>query len=155
MNETGVEIERKYLLRALPDLPAGARVLRIDQGWLPGDRLQERLRRTRAGERTSYTRTVKAGAGIERLEIEEETTAEVFRALWRLTRGRRVRKLRYVVEQDDCRWEIDRFIGFELLLAEIELETRDQPVTIPPWLQAVLEREVTGEAAYTNRCLAR
>src|ERR1700755_1396448 len=41
------EIERKYLLRALPsaDLLADATALEIDQGYLPGVRINERLRR--------------------------------------------------------------------------------------------------------------
>jgi CYTH domain-containing protein len=148
------EIERKYLLRGLPPLPAGARVLRIDQGYIPGRRLRERVRRTRERERTSYFRTIKFGSGIKRLEIEEETTADIFRTLWRLTRGKRIRKLRYVVE--DCgTWEIDRFIGFDLALAEIELEHEDESITFPAWLEPLLEREVTGDPAFTNFSLAR
>ena len=146
------EIERKFLLTAMPRLPAGARVLRIDQGWIPGQRLKERLRRTREGTRTTYFRTVKLGSGLKRLEIEEETTAEVFRALWRLTRGKRIRKYRYVV--DDC-WEIDRFIGFDLVLAEIELGSEEETVQVPEWLASALDREVTGEIGYTNYSLAR
>jgi CYTH domain-containing protein len=148
------EIERKYLLRGMPPLPAGARVLRIDQGYIPGRRLKERLRRTREGERTTYYRTIKLGSGIRRLEIEEETTAEVYRTLWRLTRGKRIRKLRYVVD-DLGRWEIDRFLGFDMVLAEIELEHEDQPVTVPAWLAPLVVREVTGDPAFTNFSLAR
>jgi CYTH domain-containing protein len=146
------EIERKYLLHGMPRLPEDARVLRIDQGWIPGQRLKERLRRTREGDHTSYYRTVKLGSGLKRLEIEEETTAEVFSALWRLTRGKRIRKYRYVV---DGRWEIDRFLGFSLVLAEIELEHEEEAVQIPAWLEAVIEREVTGDIRYTNYSLAR
>lgn len=146
------EIERKYLLARMPRLPAGARVLRIDQGWIPGARLKERLRRTREAERTTYYRTVKLGSGLKRLEIEEETTAQVFRALWRLTRGKRIRKVRYVVDE---RWEIDRFLGFDLVLAEIELVTEEEPVQVPQWLASVLVREVTGDIRYTNFSLAR
>lgn len=148
------EIERKYLLRRMPRLPPGARVLRVDQGYVPGTRLRERVRRVQEGDRVSYFRTMKFGGGIKRREIEEATTEEVFRALWRATRGRRIRKVRYIVETDVA-WEIDRFIGFDLVLAEVELEREDQHVAIPDWLQPVLEREVTGEAAYHNSALAR
>ncbi|NJD09578.1 MAG: adenylate cyclase [Gemmatimonadetes bacterium] len=146
------EIERKFLLRDMPRLPAGARVLRIDQGWLPGQRLRERLRRTREGAATTYYRTVKLGSGLERLEIEEETTEAVFRTLWRLTRGKRVRKVRYVV---DGRWEIDRFVGCRLVLAELELEHAEERVQVPEWLAPYIDREVTGDGRYTNYHLAR
>ena len=145
------EIERKYLLRAMPRLPAGARVLRIDQGWIPGTRLKERLRRVREGDCTTYYRTVKLGSGLKRLEIEEETTEAVFRALWRLTRGKRIRKVRYVV---DDRWEIDRFTGRELVLAEIELAYEEERVQVPEWLAPFVDREVTGDIRYTNYSLA-
>lgn len=149
------EIERKYLLRRMPRLPGGARALRIDQGYIPGEEVRERLRRVRTAGRTRYYRTMKLGSGLSRLEFEEETTGEIFRALWRATRGRRLRKVRYEIEHEGLVWQIYRFLGFELVLAEVELETESQPVGIPEWLAPVLEREVTGEAEYGNSALAR
>lgn len=148
------EIERKYLLRGMPRLPAGARVLRIDQGYIPGEKVRERVRRVREGDRVAYYRTMKLGRGMSRLEFEEPTTAAIFRALWGATRGHRLRKVRYVVE-DGLTWEIDRFLGLELVLAEVELESETQAVAIPAWLAPVLEREVTGDEAYGNSNLAR
>ena len=81
------EIERKYLLHALPPSVRGARALEIDQGYMPGTRINERIRRSREGSGVKYFRTIKAGQGIERLEIEEETTEAFFSAVWPLTRG--------------------------------------------------------------------
>jgi adenylate cyclase len=150
------EIERKYLLRALPDEVRGARVLEVDQGYLPGERISERIRRTRGDDGERFYRTLKAGSGIDRLEIEEETTAAFFEAVWPLTRGQRVAKRRYLVPDRDVVWEIDEFVDRTgLWLAEVELEHVDQPVTIPEWLAPVLVREVTDEKGYTNRALAR
>ena len=40
----GVEIERKYLLSALPARARKAPVKDIWQGWIPGEKLHERLR---------------------------------------------------------------------------------------------------------------
>src|SRR3954462_14664612 len=89
------EIERKYLLRGLPERVATAESIEIDQGYIPGDRIGERIRRARNADGLRYYRTIKAGSGIEKLEIEEETTAEFFGAVWPLTRGARVHKRRY------------------------------------------------------------
>ncbi len=150
----GIEIERKYLLRSMPRLPAGARLLRIDQGYLPGERLVERVRRVREGEETRHYRTVKLGSGIRRIEVEEETDPATFRALWRLTPGRRITKRRYVVESDGRTWEIDRFVGRRLVLAEVELPSEDAAVRVPAWLEKRIVREVTGEAEYLNVNLA-
>jgi len=53
-----VEIERKFLLRAAPAQMPPGRVVQIEQGWLPGRRLRERLRRrTEAGEVTTCARS--------------------------------------------------------------------------------------------------
>lgn len=150
------EIERKYLLRKLPALNGlDAELRQIEQGYLPGERLAERVRRVKAPSGTKWYRTVKLGTGISRIEVEEETTESIFRALWRLTRGRRVRKRRYAVNDGDLVWEIDHFRDRRLVLAEVELPAEDTPVEVPEWLRAVLVREVTGDPAYVNLNLAR
>jgi CYTH domain-containing protein len=151
-----LEIERKYLLRALPKFPRAAAILDIDQGYLPGERFVERLRRERSDDGVvRYYRTVKLGDGVERIELEEEADERVFQHLWVLTEGRRLRKRRYVVPSSDDMWEIDEFLDRPLVLAELELERADEKVKIPDWLEPVLVREVTDERQYTNRSLAR
>lgn len=151
-----VEIERKYLLRALPAAVRSARSIEIDQGYVPGERIHERIRRSRSGSETKYYRTVKAGFGLQRLEIEEETTQAFFEALWPLTRGARVHKRRYLMPEGEVTWEIDEFLDRDgLWLAEVELQAIDQQVSIPAWLAPAVVREVTTEREYTNRELAR
>ncbi len=150
----GREIERKYLLTALPPEAGAVEPLEIDQGWLPGERLVERLRRLRQNGSEAWFRTIKAGAGLERIEVEEPTSPEVFAGIWPLTDGRRVRKRRYRVPAGDLVWEIDEFLDRDLVLAEVELATIDTPVMPPDWLQPYLVREVTGEPEYENRQLA-
>ncbi|HEX8690969.1 MAG TPA: CHAD domain-containing protein [Longimicrobium sp.] len=150
------EIERKFLLKRMPRLDGlPVVVLEIDQGWLPGERLAERLRRTRTDGAVRYFRTVKLGAGTSRFELEEETDERTFRRLWSLTKGRRVRKLRYRVQEGDFTWEIDRFRGRRLVLAEVELPTEDTEVLPPAWLRRLVVRDVTGEPEYVNINLAR
>ncbi|HVR74024.1 MAG TPA: CHAD domain-containing protein [Planctomycetota bacterium] len=150
-----VEIERKYLLSALPDAVNEAEPVEIDQGWLPGKILRERVRRVREGGRESYYRTMKMGQGIERIQLEERTTRKTFEALWPLTKGHRIRKRRHRVSGGDLVWEIDEFQKDGLVIAEVELPSRDAPCEIPPWLAPHLVREVTGEPEYLNENLAR
>jgi adenylate cyclase len=102
-----------------------------------------------------YYRTIKMGSGVDRFELEEETTEAFFLAVWPLTRGRRVQKRRYMVAAGSDEWVVDNFVDRVLVLAEIELERANQPISIPPWLAEVLEREVTDEPAFTNFMLAR
>src|SRR5437016_5663261 len=121
------EIERKYLLRALPDGVARHPSAVLDQGYIPGSQVRERVRRMRedADGSVRYIRTVKLGSGIERFEFEEDTTDVFFAAVWPLTEGRRIRKRRYRVPGDGGVWEVDEFLDRDLVLAEIELTSVD------------------------------
>jgi CYTH domain-containing protein len=151
------EIERKYLLTGRPERVAAARSVEVDQGYLPGERINERIRRVRDADGTvTYVRTLKSGSGLERIEIEEETTRDFFEAVWPTTRGARVRKRRYYVPDGQVTWEIDEFLDRpDLWLAEVELDSVEQEVEIPGWLAPSVVREVTLESEYTNHALAK
>ena len=151
----GVEIERKYLLSALPVIPPHAEVLEVDQGWLPGERLRERVRRQRGDAGTTYWRTLKFGKGLVRAEIEERTTAEVFEPMWSLTRDCRIRKRRYKVREGELVFEIDEFLDRELFLAEVELASASLEPALPGWLAERVVREVTEDPRYSNFELAQ
>jgi CYTH domain-containing protein len=151
-----LEIERKYLLHGLPDIVRSARSAEVDQGYIPGERIRERIRRMRSPEGVAYFRTLKSGSGLVRTEIEEATTEAFFTAVWPLTRGARVQKRRYFVPEGTLVWEIDEFLDRpNLWLAEVELERADQAAAVPDWLAPFVVREVTDEKAFTNRALAR
>ena len=156
MAANGREIERKYLLRGLPaDVSQHPSVL-IDQGYIPGTSVRERVRRTQDNSTLRYFRTIKVGTGIERFEFEEETTDTFFVAVWPLTEGHRIRKRRYLFPSGDKTWEVDEFLDRDaFFLAEIELERADESVTPPPAIAAVIEREVTDEPGYSNYRLSR
>ena len=150
-----MEIERKYLLTGLPDFVNGRSFREIDQGYIPGTRLHERVRRAREGESEWYVRTVKVGTGIRRTELQEEADREVFDAMWPLTEGRRVSKRRYRIPERSLVWEIDEFTDRDLVLAEVELPSEYMEPELPEWLAPYVVREVTGEAEYVNINLAR
>jgi CYTH domain-containing protein len=148
-----LEIERKYLLQALPQFPATARSYRMDQGYFANE--PGRVRRTQAPDGTiSYTHTIKKGRGLVREEIERVISPDEFESLWPRTTGRRLTKTRTKVPEDNLVWEIDDYDDLDLVVAEIELPTPDTSVTIPDWLAPLVVREVTGERAYLNSALA-
>lgn len=153
----GREIERKFLLSRLPDLPVGASSVEIEQGYLPGDHLLERLRRTRTDDGDErWFRTVKMGNGLSRVEIEDEGHPALCKAMWPFTKGQRLRKRRHSVSEDGERvWEIDDFLDRELVLAEVELSSEHEDVEPPEWIREVLVRDVTDEREFTNAELAR
>jgi CHAD domain-containing protein/CYTH domain-containing protein len=151
----GREVERKYLLSGLPPAASGAPSVEIEQGYLPGERLIERLRRIRGEDGVELVRTMKEGSGLVRLEVEESVAPDVFDALWPLTTGRRLRKRRYRVADGELTWEIDQFLDRDLVLAEVELPAPEVEVAIPAWLGPWVQREVTDDPAYDNVELSR
>lgn len=151
----GLEIERKFLLEGLPEVARTAPSSQIEQGWLPGTKLRERLRRRVRDGEEQRTRTLKLGSGLKRIEVEEDVERGLFDALWPLTEGCRIRKRRYVVDDGDRVWEIDDFEDRSLVLAEIELPHESTAVELPGWLEPYVVRDVTGESEYVNLNLAR
>jgi CHAD domain-containing protein/CYTH domain-containing protein len=154
-NPSQIEIERKYLLKGMPDSMPDSSFVTIEQGYLPGERLVERLRAIDVGRQRAYFRTVKVGAGLVRTELEEEMSSEMFKSMWPLTKGKRLTKRRHRVPDGELTWEIDEFTDRELVLAEIELPSAETAVEIPKWLEPHIDREVTGEVAYLNSTLAK
>ena len=138
------EIERVYLLRALPaPLPRGE-VWRIDQGYLP----------LKSQVMVEHIHTIKSGIGLVRQEIERSIDSETFAREWPRTIGRRLEKVRTRVSVGDRVWEIDQFTQIPLVLAECELPSTDAPLNIPDWLAPFIVREVTEEPAFRNAELA-
>ncbi|HEX6117715.1 MAG TPA: CYTH domain-containing protein [Solirubrobacterales bacterium] len=147
-----MEIERKFLIESapgwLPEWPSE----RIEQGYLTEsvDSVQVRVRR-KDGEAILG---VKRGTGLSREETEVALAAGAAGELWELTEGRRVRKARYRVDHEGMTIEVDVFTDEleGLVVAEVEFDTEEASAefTGPEWLG----REVTGERAYENECLA-
>ncbi|HKA86936.1 MAG TPA: CHAD domain-containing protein [Haliangiales bacterium] len=149
-----LRMERKYLLRAMPGV-AGAEMVDIEEGYLPGGRLEERLRRVRdAGGGVRLTRALELADGVRRTEVEEECPRELFDRLWPLTEGRRIAKIRWRVKDGDLVWNIDRFEGRDLIVAEVELSGEGTQVTPPAWLADAIVRDVTGEPEFADAAIA-
>ncbi len=152
-----VEIERKYLLTAMPDLKTlnVERVWHIEQGYIPGGTITERIRRAVCGDVVKCTRTVKLGAGVRRIEFEDEIDEALFSKLWSATEGSRVTKQRHVVSHDGGIWELDQFTDRELVLLEIELSSEQEAISMPEPFLTVLAGEVTTDKNFTNWALSR
>lgn len=156
MESNDREIERKYLLRALPQGIASHPSLEIEQGYIPGLRVRERVRRILDGEAVSYVRTIKLGTGIHKFEFEEPATEAFWNAVWPLTEGHRIRKRRYRVPCDGFEWEVDEFLDrTDLVLAEIELDDVSERPAPPAAIAAVIVREVTDEPGFSNYRLSK
>jgi len=147
----GKEIERKFLVANESWRDAVRDESRYEQGYLAvTDQCAVRVRIE--GEKARLN-IKNATLDIERQEYEYTVpVADAREMLTSLCAGRSLSKTRYRVEHGDNTWEVDVFEGANegLVLAEIELESRDQTFTIPPWVG----EEVSGNPRYLNSSLA-
>jgi adenylate cyclase len=147
------EIERKFLVDEPPEVLDGSPRKKIRQGYIAVTEGGTEVRVRKEGKR--HVLTIKEGHGANRGEEETEITAAQFAALWPLTRGKRLKKVRYEVPQGDWTVEVDVYRGKLKGLTTAEVEFPDEGASHgfrpPGWLG----REVTGDEHYSNQNLAR
>lgn len=146
------EIERKFILKRLPDgLPSFPHE-EIEQGYLAIEEggVQVRLRKKGAVRSLTFKR----GTKMAREEREVRLSAEQFDALWPATEGRRLTKVRYDIPWKQWVVEVDVYRGRHDGLVVAEVEFRDEKsceAFVPPdWVGD----DVTGKSRYSNVVLA-
>jgi CYTH domain-containing protein len=158
-----LEIERKFLLREIPDTqsPPLDRALYFDilQTYLTSKdpRVERRLRMRQGEGETMYFLTQKRDVGNGTREEHELTISQ--REYKRLLhdsdpRLRPIRKRRYCFLWQRRQVELDVYISPpRLAVAEVELEAITNAPLLPPTLNVA--REVTDDPDYRNSNLAR
>lgn len=147
-----IEIERKYLVNqtlweAL-EKPEGEF---YRQGYLSID--IEKTIRVRVTNDTGYITIKGKTTNASRLEYEYAIPkAEAIELLDNFTENN-IEKVRYKLNISGKIWEVDVFSGQNqgLIVAEIELNTIDEPYTIPIWIAL----EVTDDNRYYNANLSK
>ncbi len=148
-----IEIERKFLVVS-DDFKRGAfKKTRIIQGFL--NTAKERTVRVRIKGNKGFL-TVKGKStndGLSRFEWEKEIDKTDAEALLKLCDPTIIDKERYEVKVKNHTFEIDVFFGANkgLTIAEIELESENEPFEKPNWLG----EEVTGQIKYYNSQLSK
>lgn len=144
------EIERKFLVRQVPDEVRSGAADRIRQGYLTIDPVEVRIR-SRAGRR--HELTVKSAGGLSRVEVNVPLTDEQFDELWPLVQHS-IEKERTVLPVGDATVEVDVYGGLlaGLVVAEVEFGTEAEAHAFEPlqWFGA----EVTDDRRFRNAALA-
>ena len=146
------EIERKFLVRGY-FLQLAITSHHIQQAYLSSN--PQCVVRIRIQDDQAFL-TIKGptnDTGVSRLEWEIEIPANDAQQLLQIAEPGSINKTRYLVPNTDGQhtWEVDVFHGDNegLLLAEIELNSEDDPFDIPDWIG----EEVTGQPQYYNSSL--
>ena len=146
----GMEIERKFLVKTLPNL-AHAEKHEIVQCYVQTSPVEIRAR---AVDNQQFFLTKKQGTGLARKESEKEITKEKFEKFLTKARDRFIEKTRYIFSLTEYVAEIDVFEGKHrgLMLVEVEFPTVDEAenFTPPVWFG----REVTTDKRFKNSNLA-
>lgn len=143
-----IEIERKFCVvgdgwKSVPGVP-------YSQGYL--SRAKERTVRVRIAGDAAFLTIKGTTRGATRSEFEYPIPLDDARALLALCDGPLIEKTRYTLAVQGTVWEVDEFKGDNagLVVAEVELQSEDQPISRPPWLG----REVTHDPRYFNANLS-
>ncbi len=143
------EIERKFLVQGTPWTSLTG--IEMIQGYLHAT-AEWALRIRIAGETAWLTFKGASADGMSRPEFEYPLPVADAREMLELWGGALVHKTRYRIPHEGHTWEVDVFHGENdgLVLAEVELRSTDEDVTLPPWSGT----EVTGLERYYNAYLA-
>lgn len=146
-----MEIERKFLIKKLPDNVTSYKARKIEQAYLCTDPVV-RVRR----DNDDYYLTYKSKGMIVRDEYNLPLTKEAYGHLLAKADGNIITKTRYEIpEKDNLTIELDVFEGkFDgLLLAEVEFASEEEALGyIPPeWFG----EDVSNSTKYHNSTLSR
>ncbi len=146
-----MEIERKFLIKKLPDNLTSYKARKIEQAYLCTDPVV-RVRR----DNDVYYLTYKSRGMIVREEYNLPLTKEAYGHLLAKADGNIITKTRYeILEKDNLTIELDVFEGeFDgLLLAEVEFASEEEALGyIPPeWFG----EDVSNSTKYHNSTLSR
>ena len=153
-NSSGIplEIERKFLLvgESWRSQVVGE-PKRLSQGYLCAD-TEKSVRVRIAGD--FATLTVKGSRnGITRLEMQYTIPVADAERMLELCITPLIDKTRHIIMHGGMKWEVDIFHGENegLRVAEVELESEDQSISLPEWVG----QEVSEDSRYYNSQLSR
>lgn len=144
-----IETERKFLVTNSDYKKQYSSKEKITQAYLSKD--PKRSVRIRLNNRKGWI-TIKGESdkkGLSRMEWEGEIPLNTAKKLLKICLPNPINKIRYKIQlNNNITIEVDEFLGHNkgLVLAEIELISKDQPFEKPDWLG----KEVTGIKKFYN-----
>ena len=144
-----IETERKFLVNNSDYKKQYSSKEKITQAYLSKD--PKRSVRIRLNNRKGWI-TIKGESdkkGLSRMEWEREIPLKTAKKLLKICLPNPINKIRYKIQlNNNITIEVDEFLGHNkgLVLAEIELISKDQPFEKPDWLG----KEVTGIKKFYN-----
>lgn len=154
-----IEIERKFLLKKLPIIAPDDKII-VHQYYLKTKNGWERARSYDSLKNGKiYVHTIKTPVDkFSNIEEEKELTPSEFVSFIKKCEKNNssfIRKMRYIYEVGDLKWEVDKFIDLSLIIAEIEIPSEDWDLVIPDFIEKIKLLEVTELKQFSNRSLSQ
>lgn len=140
--EKGTLVYQGYI----KDIQVAKKMLR-EMGIIPAFK-PNTIRLRRWGNK--YILTLKDRKQVKKREVEWELDKKMFYKYWPLTKGARVKKVRYIKVQKGLEVTHDAFIDRFLLIIEIEVKTKEALDKLP-----TMGMDVTGISSWANKNLAK
>lgn len=164
-----LEIERRWLLRKLPNVAAQENYL-VSQYYTPEGRFRATTSYSESGDKnfnpeTKYFHTIKktVSHGTNEEQEREITKAEYLKAIESATKL--INKIRFIHKEkgNDLKFEVDLFTDTnwhdkfhaDLIILEVELASIDQKIHFPYYIENRIIKEITGDTTYSNFNLAK
>lgn len=143
-----IEIERKFLITRRPD-GTPDRFHKIRQGYIAREGSNSVRIRARDDHYILSVKTPRNGGG--RNELEYEISPQEGEILFNSLTHAPIIKTREIYKIEGLIWEVDIFEGANkgLIIVEVELNSTDQKINIPPWVGP----EVTELSKFYNGAL--
>ncbi|MDC0145313.1 CYTH domain-containing protein [bacterium] len=144
-----IEIERKFLIKELPLV--FEETIHIKQYYLSNNK--NMVQRLRIFNKENAIMSFKEKTSkISKYEFEYNIPLEDANKMISIADVPFIDKKRHIIYIDSLKWEIDEFLDKNkgLIIAEVELKTEDQSISIPNWI----DKEVTNDKKYYNYNLA-
>lgn len=157
-----LEIERKFLLKSIPNKKPDDVIDVKQYYWKNKDNIWERARTYHSdiiGDRYVHTIKKSVSKGVS-LEDEKDITKEEFDQFVNICskdseNSLYIKKKRYIFNEKKLKWEVDVFKnGYKMIIAEIELPRKRYHLVIPDYISEVKLLEVTYLKQFSSRALA-
>ena len=150
---SGLEIERKFLVRSSDYKRLAHKSYRIKQGYICSGGGKTVRVRQRDDQGFLTIKGPSPDGGLSRYEFEREIPVDDAKAMLTLCRGGLIEKTRYLIPFAGHTFEVDEFHGANdgLIFAEVELGSADEAFEKPDFLGP----EVTGNSHFYNKHLLR
>lgn len=157
-----IEIERKFLLKSIPDIKP-TEIIRIRQWYLKVDGIWERARSMESSiSGLKWVHTIKTRISeTSNLEEERELSKKEFEDFIKRCKSsdhmaKCIKKERRIYPYGELKWEVDIFSQkCHIIVAEIEMPAEDYELEIPEFILKKSLMEVTGLKQFSNRSLSK